>query len=301
MNWTNLAVLSTATFGIVNIIDSHLIAKRRPSLRAFLLPISVIHFAYALLAFFLFPFPDGIGLWPLTIAFVSCIIRTAGFTIMFYFLKKEEISRVAPVVHTFPIFVAIMSVPLLGEHITSLQWLAIVIVVAGAIMVSFQQSTFGTAVWHVKPFLALTCSSLLLAVADISAKYALTFFTFWNMFAINSFCIFSIFFSFSMRPYILRQLRDMRQRNWSLGIQAFNESLSPIAIILSLLALSRGPVSLVSTISSSRPIFIVMYSFILNRFLPHTLVNNTTSKVLLTLRFGAAVMIFGGIAIIYLA
>ena len=301
MSWTSVAILSAVIFGIVTTIDSHLISKRMPGLRAFLLPLSVIQLFYGLLSFYLFPFPEVIGLWPLLVAFGSGITRIAGATIMLYYMIKEEISRIVPVAYTYPIFVALMAVPLLGENITYLQWLAIVIVVAGAVIVSFKQSPFGSAVWSGRPFLALLGSGLLLAMADITSKYALAYFSFWNMFSVNAFCIFGIFFLASLRPHILRQLRDMAHRNQSLGLMALNETLAPIAITMSYWALSKGPVSLVSTIISSRPIFVVIYALILNRFLPHFLVKSATSKIMLVFRLIATAMIAGGISIIYLS
>lgn len=301
MNWASVAIFSAAIYGIITTIDSHLISKRMPSLRAFLLPLSVVHLFYGLIFFYLFPFPDKIGLWPLTVAFGSSIIRIAGATIMIYLLKKEEVSRVVPVVYTYPIFVALIAVPLLGEPISPLQWLSIVIVVAGAVIVSFKQNPFGNAVWPGKPFLALIGASLLLAMADITSKYALAYFSFWNMFSISAFSIFGLFFVFSMRPHVLRQLRDMNQRNRSLGLMAFNESLMPFALTGSFWALSRGPVSLVSTIIGSRPIFVVIYALILNYTLPRFLVKSTTSKSMLVFRLIATAMIVGGISIIYLS
>lgn len=301
MSWASIAILSAAIYGIITTIDSHLISKRMPGLRAFLLPISVIHLFYGSLFFYLFPFPENIGLWPLTVAFGSSIIRIAGAIIMINLLKKEEISRVVPVVYTYPIFVALIAVPLLGESISPLQWLSIVIVVAGAVIVSFKQNPFGNAVWPGKPFLALVGASLLLAMADITSKYALAYFSFWNMFSVNAFCIFGVFFVFSMRPHVIRQLRDMNHRNRSLGLMAFNETLTPIALTGSFWALSRGPVSLVSTIISSRPIFVVIYALILNYTLPRFLVKSTTSKAMLVFRLIATAMIVGGISIIYLS
>ena len=301
MSWISIAIFSAAIYGIITTIDSHLLSQRIPSFRAFLLPISVIHLFYGLLFFYLFPFPEGADFWPLTVAFGSGIIRIAGAMIMIYLFIKEEISRIVPVVSTSPIFVALIAVPLLGESITHLQWLAIVIVVSGAIIVSLKESPFGTGIWPGKQFLALIGSSLLLAVADIISKYALTYFSFWNMFSVNAFCIFGIFIIFSLRPHVLRQLRHMEHRNRSLGLMAFNETLTPIAITTSFWALSKGPASLVSTIISSRPIFVVIYALILNWFLPYFLIKTSDGRGLMILRLIATAMIFGGITIIYLS
>jgi len=64
-------------------------------------------------------------------------------------------------------------------------------------------------------------------------------------------------------------------------------------------AMERGPVSLVSTISSSRPIFVVIYALILSRVSPMFL-EWRRGKVMLALRLIATAMIVSGIAIIYL-
>ena len=300
MNWASVAILSTATFAVVNTIDSHLLSKRMPGLRAFLLPVSIFHLVYGLLLFYLVPLPEGIGILPVLVAVVSGIFRTIAVTIILYNLQKEEVSRVIPVVYTYPIFVAIMAVLFMGETLGYLQWLAIIIVVAGAVMVSVRQSPSGSTIWLGKPLLLLFGSSLLLAMADVTSKYALAYISFWNMFSLTAFCISGIFLLVSMRPHILSQLSSMERRNSAIALLAFNEILAPVGIVLLFWALEKGPVSLVSTISSSRPVFVVIFALILSRILPGFL-EWQTGKGVLALRLVAIAMIVGGIAIIYLS
>ncbi|TRZ93485.1 MAG: hypothetical protein D4R82_05030, partial [Dehalococcoidia bacterium] len=133
MNWVNTAILGAAVMGVVNILDSHLLSKRMPGLRAFLLPVGIIHLIYGSLLFALFPLPGGIGMWPVVVAVASGVLRTGAVVIMLDSLRREEVSQVIPVIYAYPIFVAIMAVPLLGESLNYLQWLAIVIVVVGAV------------------------------------------------------------------------------------------------------------------------------------------------------------------------
>ncbi len=300
MNWASVAILSTATFAVVNTIDSHLLSKRMPGLRAFLLPVSIFHLIYGLLSFYLVPLPEGIGIWPVLVAVVSGVLRTIAVTIILYNLQREEVSRVIPVVYTYPIFVAIIAVLFMGETLGYLQWLAIIIVVAGAIIVSTRQSPSGSTIWLGKPLLLLFGSSLLLAMADITSKYALAYISFWNMFSITAFCISGIFLLVSMRPHILSQLSSMERRNSAMALLAFNETLAPVGIVLLFWALERGLVSLVSTIASSRPVFVVIFALILSRVLPGFL-EWETGKGMLALRLVAIAMIFSGIAIIYLS
>lgn len=300
VNWTGIAILSAVTFAWVNIVDGHLLSKRLPGLRAFMLSLGIIHLIYGLLLFYLFPLPEGLGALLVLVAVVSGALRTVAATIMIYCLKKEEVSRVIPVVFTYPIFVATIAVLFLGETLGYLQWLAIIIVVVGAVILSIRQSPFGSTVWLGRSFLLLFGSSLFFALSDVTSKYALAYISSWNMFSLTAFCISGSFLLVSLRPQVLRQLSNLERRNWTLALIAFNETLAPVASILLFLALQSGPVSLVSTIVSSRPIFVVIFALILSRFLPGFLVWQP-GKGMLALRLMATVMIVGGIAIIYLS
>ena len=299
VDWVSIAILSTAVLGLVNIFDSHLVSKRMPSLRAFLLPASIVILAYGLVLFYLFPLPEDIGIWPLTVTIASGIIRTISVTIMLYIMKKEEVSRVIPLVSTYPVFVAIMAVLLLGETLYYLQWIAIIIVVAGAVMVSARRSPGGSAIWLGRSFFLLIGSSLLMAVSNVAAKYALAYISFWNMFYIGAFCMSGFFLLISLRPQILKELGNMKRRNSAMTLLALNETLVVIGAVLLFWAMERGPVSLVSTIVSSRPIFVVIYALILSRASPMFL-EWQSGKGILALRLIAITMIVGGIAIIYL-
>lgn len=299
LGWAGLATISAVIIAFVNIIDNHLLSKRLPSLRTFMLPLGVIHLIYGLIVLQIFPFPSDIGMRPVLVAVASGIIRAAAVIILLYGLKKEEVSRVVPVVFTYPIFVAIIAVPLLGESLGYMQWLAIIIVVAGAVMASGSQNPFGSTVWLGKLFFLLLGSSLLFALADITSKYVLSYMSPWNVLSIVAFCISFTFLLVSLRPHVISQLAHMRRRNSTLTMLVFNEILAPTGTVLSFWALNSGPVSLVSTIISSRPIFVVIFALILSRFWP-TFLKWQPGKRLLILRIVAAAMIFSGIAIIYL-
>lgn len=299
LSWVNTAILSAAVLGIVNVIDSHLISRQMPSLRAFLLLMGIVHLIFGSALFVLFPLPGGIDTLPLLVAIASGILRTIAITLMLYSMKREEVSRVIPVVYTYPVFVAIMAVPLLGETLYYLQWLAIVIVVAGAIMLSVRQTPTGSTSWLGRSFLVLLGSSLLMAMANIASKYALTYISPWNMYCIGVFCMCGFFLLLSTRPHVLKELSNMKQRNSAIRLLAFNEAMAMMGIVLSFWAMERGPVSLVSTIVGSRPIFVVMFALTLSRILP-MFIEWRPGQGMLVLRLMATAMIVGGIAIIYL-
>ncbi|TET26389.1 MAG: DMT family transporter [Dehalococcoidia bacterium] len=299
MSWVSIAVLSAIVLGAVNIIDSHLLSKRMPGLLAFMLPVAILHLVYSGILCALFPLPEGTGIWPIMVTIASGVLRTAAVIIMLYSLKSEEVSRVIPITYTYPIFVAIMAAPLLGESLYFLEWLAVIMVVAGAVIVSLKQSSSGSTIWQGKLLLFLSTASLLFALANIASKYALQYISFWNMFWISAFSMSAIFLAASARPHIFRQLIAIKPRGSVAGLLALDETLASIGIVLMFWALEMGPVSLVATIASSQPMFVVIFAFALSRILPMFLEWHP-GRGMLVLRLVATVMIVGGIAIIYL-
>jgi len=299
VDWVSIAVLSTAVLGLVNIIDSHLITKRMPSLPAFLLPAGFLILFFALVLSYLFPLSGGVSSQPMIVAVVSGLLRAGSLVILLYVLKTEEVSRAIPVFHIFPVFVAIMALPLLGETLGYLQWLAIVIVVAGAVLLSVKWGRDGSTSWPGRTFLLLLAASLLMAGANIASKYALGYVSFWNMYWISALCMSAVFMLISLRRHVFRELATMGRRGSALGLLAFNELLVLIGVLLMFWAMENGPVSLVSTIAGGRPLFVLIYAVTLSRFLPRFLVWQYGREAL-ALRIIATTLIVSGIAVIYL-
>ena len=301
IDWVSLAILATVAIALVNILDSHLITKRMPGLRAFLIPVGIGILIYSLIISLIFPLPEGVETWPLLVAVGSGISRGISILILLYILKTEEVSRAIPIFHTFPVFVAIMAVPLLGETLGYLQWIAIIVVVGGSVLVSAKRGVGGITTWMGRTFILLFIASLLTAIANVASKYTLDYMSFWNVYWISTICMSLMYLLFSLRPVVVRQLIDMPRRNTALALIVFNETLAMVGMLLAFWALETGPVSLVSTITGSRPVVVFFLALIINRFLPKLLITEPVGRGSLAVRLIATLMIAGGIAIIYLA
>lgn len=300
VDWANIALLSTAIIGLVNIIDSHLISRRMPSLAAFLLPASIITLVVSLVAASLFPLPSGLDGPTILIAVFSGVLRTFSLGILLFTFRMEEVSRVIPVYSTFPVFVAIMAVPLLGEAVGLLQWLAIIVVVAGAVVVSAKRSPGGSNRRLGRVFILLLVSSLLMAGANIASKHVLDSISSWNMYWITGLAVAAGFMLFSLRPRVLRELVSLKRRGAVLGLLLFNELLVVAGVLLLFVAMQNGPVSLVSAIFSSRPIFVLIFAFAISRTFPNFL-KWETGKGVLAQRVVGTALVVAGIAAIYLS
>jgi len=299
VNWATTAVLSSVLYAAVNIIDSHLLSRRMPGLRSFLLPIAVVHSLFALVVFFLFPLPANLGVKPVLAIVIAGVLRIIAAVIMLHNLRREEVSLVIPVVYSYPIFVAIIAMPLLGEVLSALQWVAVVIVVVGTLLVSAKKMPTGLNGWLAKFFPLLLFAGLLFAVADVATKYALNYMSFWSAFSLNTFTMSGITLLFAARPEVVKQLIAIKPRKTFVWLIVVDEALTLVAVVLWYWAMTLGPVSLVSTILGSRPAFVALFALLLSQTLPQFLLNSR-SKGLLALRLFATAMIVGGIAIIYL-
>ena len=293
-------MLSAAIFGISNIVDSHLISKRLPGLKVYLLLTSLVYLVYIGIFPTLFPLPEALTMRVFLITAASTLLRVIGIIIMLFAFKREEASRVVPIVHTYPIIVAILAIPILGESLQYLHWLAIFLVVIGATMTSAKENPFGYFTFRSKALLFPLISSLLYAMADIMGKYVLGYISFWDLYWFNIISFAGVSLAISLRPSTFRELACMNQKMGAIILIVFNEIMVPAAIILHFLALQRGPVSLVSAILSSRPLFVLIGSVMVNYFRPGIIQWYSGGKVMLVTRFVAIAMIVGGITIVNL-
>ena len=300
LDWVTTAILSAAILGIVHIVDSHLISKRMPSFKAYLLVIGIYIFVISLALSYFFPLPTNIGAQPLFITALSGITRSASVIIMLYLMKREEVSMVIPISNSYPIIVALIAIPTLNETISYVQWVAIVIVVLGVLLASVKLRGKGAHItWLGKPLVLLTGSSILWAISDVTAKYALEYMSYWNMYWIPHLILASAFLVVSFRVSVFRELINEKKRNSLFTIVFFNETIAVISIVLFYWSMQRGPVSLVSAIYSSRLLFVFLYAVVISRF-SNLLLERRSDKGALILRFVSVILIVSGIVLIYI-
>ena len=299
MIWVSAAIAAAAITAVVSIIDSHLISKRVPSLRAFLIPIGLIHLVAGPIILGIHPLPEGVATTPLVVAFASGIVRVAGILPMLRAMRSEEVSRIMPVVSTFPIFVAILAVPILGEALGYLEWLAILMTVSGAVLISVHRDSERRGMRLRKSFAILIVSSLLFGVANTATKYALDYISFWNMYGINAVCLGTSFLAFSVRPAILKEVRHMAGRNQVLTLITINEGIALAGILLSFWAIEQGPVSLVSTILSTRPAFVFIFALALGLLFPAVL-DERLSRDIVVIKLISIGLVVGGVTLLTL-
>ena len=108
-----------------------------------------------------------------------------------------------------------------------------------------------------------------------------------------------VFLAISARPTVLREIRDMPGRNRTLSLLTGNESLTMLAFSLSFWAISEGPVSIVSTILGTRPVFVFVFALLVSRLSPATLLESFTRGTI-ALKVVSIALVVGGITLLTL-
>ena len=297
MTWVTAAVTVAAVMAVVSVVDSHLIARRMRSVWTFLLPVGLMHLTFGLVFLAVHPPVAGADAAHWSIAVVAAVMRAAAAFLMLYAMRTEEVSRIIPVVYAHPVFVAVLAVPLLGEALNYLQWLAIFMTVSGAVLISLKGR--GREARLRRSFGMLVASSVLFGAAAVATKYALESISFWNMYSITAISLGVGFLFLTVSPGVIRELRALPGRNSTLALIGGNEVLALAGIVLSFWAIENGPVSLVSAVLGIRPFFVFLWALALSRVLPAALGESFTRGTIM-LKVVSIALIVGGVAMINL-
>ncbi len=297
MSWLFAALAAAVISSIANIVDGHLVSKKMPSLPSFMIPMGFTQITAAVILLCIFPFQYNPGWAHLLVGFGSALLNASGFAIVLNTLRKSEVSRVIPVISISPIFVALISIPLLGEKLGAWQWLAITLTVAGAVLISIQRSRHDGKARLQKSFFILLTVALMSATAAVGFKYALEKMSFWNMYCIVGISTAIVVLSVSLRKENFTELKRMPQRTQKIAFVAGDQLLGIISGVLAFKAMGLGQISLVNPILNIRPAFVFIFSLALGWLFPK-MINDRIDKRTILIKIIAIAMITGGIVMI---
>ena len=206
-----------------------------------------------------------------------------------------EAARAVAIVQIYPVFVALLAVAFLGEQLAPLQWVAMALVVLGAMLVSLDAVPKGGSWMPGRGTPVLVASGLFAGLAYFSAKLALGHLSVWTAFAVQQLGVLVVA-SFFARPRTWRQLGSALRRPATLSLLVVGEGLVPIAAaVIAMVATSLGPVSLVTAFLATRPLFVFIFATALSRT-PWSITDAPLAPRALVLKLAAIAMIVVGVA-----
>mgnify|MGYP001423632436 CR=1 FL=1 len=264
MSWVLLAIISAATIAIISVLDKAFLHYYSRSHWTLLLLIGV---AQTLIGFVIVVSTYGSEIpWSgVQWSIVSGTLWALNTVLVIRVLSKTEVSRTIPVVLSFPIFVAPMAVIVLGEELSTTHWVSIGVAVIGSVIISTKFNDRLTRPTLDTSLCLLLFASVLLAGSHIAIKLSLEELTVLPAHGWRALSFGIVLLVIATRSEAISDVVAMvRQKSFGLGIFGVNEFIvANIGMLLNLLALSLGPVSLVSAITASSSLFVFLYGSIL--------------------------------------
>jgi len=301
MTWAAAALISTALFAIVTILDKRLVAHLFPGVASFnvafgllQIPIAIVFFAVVIPTT---GFDGGSGIpW----AIATGLLWAVGLFLFFHGLRLEEVSRATPMQMLAPVWASAIAVTFLGEELSWVQWAAILVVVAGGIAVNIRPEIGWFRIARGRAFLILLAASVVLAVAFVLSKEATERMNVWAIQGFRAVFMGAGIVALSWRPSLNVELRMVARDAKAMAVLFIAEGIAaPIAALMFVIAVSLGPISLVSTTTAARPLFVLALSALLSTP-AWNLLNEPLDRRTLGLKLVSTVMIVGGVAVLSL-
>ena len=298
--WMAAALGSALIFACVSVNDKIILSRLGLSLAALSFSIGFGQLLVAALIFALLGFPSAPALVVLKAVSVG-VLWGGGLLLMFWMLTREEVSRVTPAFHTYPVFVALMAVFLLDEDLTWAKWLAVILAVGGAVLSSANPPD-AAGRFRLRPMFAfLLLGALLVACAQLILKTVVDDLSLWHLLALRSIGILAVMSVPTMRARVLRELwRFLRTWQGAVTVVGVDTGGVYAGNILLVIAMSDGPVSLVSTIIGTRPLFVFIFTVALG-WRAAGLLQERLGPREVALKLTSAMMVVSGLALIAVA
>lgn len=274
MNWFFIALVSPALWSVTNHLDKYLISKYIKGGG-----IGALMVFSSLIGLFLIPliyafFPDVIKIDPLQAVLICGNAFLYLFAVLpyFYALQKDEASIVVPMFQLVPVMSYGLSYAILGETLSNFQIIGGLLVVLGAIGISFELAEGKTVKFKSDVFLLMALSSFFYSLNFILFKYFALELDFWTVsfWEYVGFVIFAILILLFIKNYRNEFLSLMKENKIPvLGLNGFNEIVNIIAKLSFNFASTLAPVTMVWIVNGTQPFFVFLYGIILTIFFPH--------------------------------
>ncbi|MFA6301046.1 MAG: EamA family transporter [Candidatus Paceibacterota bacterium] len=268
MHWILLAFVSPLLLALVNHVDKYMLEKyfKDGGVGALMVFSSLAGVLVLPVAWF-FSTENIFGmpiLFMIILTVLGILSALAVFAYLFA-LEDEEVTVVVPFFQTIPIFFLILGYFFLGETITTLQVIGMLVIIAGSIILSLELDEVNSYRFKKKAVTLMLVSSFLFSFNGIIfKKIALesSFWTsiFWENFGLFITGLFIFIFIKNYRKRFLWVFKENKGKIMTLNITA--EILVLISNLCVQFALIMAPVALVSLADSYQPIFVLFWAFL---------------------------------------
>ena len=255
------ALLTPAIIAIANILDKFIMSKKIENVSAYYIIVGVVYVIITSLIFTYMGFPR-LDLYYASLFMIMGLMLGACIIIYFKAMQIDEVSRLIALNEVMPLFIAILAFLFLDERFTLIKYIGVIIIVVGGVIVGIDPHTkmIRKVVLYIMPYI------ILLSVLNILDKYMMDYFSFWEVYSLLAMIAGMIMIVFGIINNGLKEVWTIKR---VVGFTVLSEILTVSASLIYLKALSLGPVTLVSSLSTIQPLYVLLYATILSVFFPN--------------------------------
>ena len=219
-----------------------------------------------------------------------------GGLFLIYVLSSQEVSRTVPIAQSAPIFAAILGFLFLGESLSPIHWLAVLVTASGAVLLSVRHDEEHRGVFLHRSLLLLMAGSVITAAGLVTGKVPLDILSVplthgFRSLGLSLVLLVASIFNTEARQEVASLVRGHSEGLW---LVAFSELvLVSGGFILLLWAISIGSVGLVTAIGATRSLFVLLYSTVLTLGFRDILGENVTPRAVTVKLVSVALIVMG--------
>jgi len=290
MLWALVAIFAAFCNAVVYIIDKFILSKYVKNPIVPVMISSVLALVSGISVYLLFGFSE-MSYFNIFLTFVAALGYVSMLVFYFRAMKIEDASTVSALFYIAPLFTAVLAFFFLAESFTPIKYAGIVLIVAGALLISLRKFKLSNALWLMIPAI------LSVSVTTIIIKYLTGFADFLTIFAYLRIWSFVI-----MIPVLFHSFRSLVKTVKLHGLKpvammTFSESLTLFVTFLMTFAFSIGQVTLVNALSSVQPFFVLLFMVVLSAFFPKILKEDIGRSTVILKLVAIALMFVGAMLI----
>jgi len=280
--WLPVALCAYVVLAVVSVLDKYILSNTRTKPVLFVFYSAIFVLPIGLLIPFGVSFPATPMDW--IIEAVAGISFALGLWVMYIGILESEISHIGPLIGAaIPFFVLILSGIFLGEELPFQKLLAVFILIAGSLLVSFEKSKKHNG-WHMGMLWGIL-AGLIFAVSHVASKYAYTAYGFYGGFVWTRLWIGVIgvllLFSPAVRKSIFPGKADKKSvagPKKNIYFVAANKILGVVGVVGVQYAIAIGSVTVVNALAGVQYVFLMIIVALMSKYTPRIFKEDYTRR-----------------------
>jgi drug/metabolite transporter (DMT)-like permease len=220
-----------------------------------------------------------------------------GAMLILWSLSRDEVSRVTPISQSYPLITVVFAVVLLGESLSVLESVAVVLAAHGAILAAIKFSDGSQPISLTGTFGYLLIAVVMLASGQTMLKTITDDVSFWHALGFRGAGMAIVLLPMNYRREIAGELFRFVQKPKAIAVLTIDVGLATTALALLTFAIATGPLSLTSAITGSTPLLVFFATVLISKKYPQ-LLGETLSSRLMIQKLVAASLVVTGLTII---